>query len=430
MVMPKTSGVKSDVSPPKAAENPFKPGAGHSPPYLAGREDESKQFSDLLDQSNIMINIVLTGLRGVGKTVLMEDVYKPLALKKGWVWVGSDFSESAFVDENTLCLRLLTDLSVFTSELTVTLAGRAFGLKSRTEQEIKLSFDFLIDFFEAQPGLMADKLKGTLDLCWSAIQATGKKGVLFAYDEAQVVQDRRDKDEYPLALMLEVFQSIQRKGMKYLLLLTGLPTLFPKLVESRTYAERMFIVQDIGKLSRQSCNDAIRRPLSNNVIQFTDHSIASIVDESKCYPYFVQYICREAYDFFRTWNEKNPGHPVAPIPISTLVRKLDSDFFSGRWSRATDRQRELLLCIASLQNASEEFTVNEIATNSRFVAAQHNIKPFKTGDISQMLPKLIDGGLIYKNRYGKYSLAVPLFDEFIKRQFSTKKPHPSLFDQL
>ena len=73
------------------------------------------------------------------------------------------------------------------------------------------------------------------------------KGIVFAYDEAQVVGDRQVKDQYPLAALLETFQSLQRKGIRYFLLLTGLPTLFPRLVESRTYAERMFTVQQMGK---------------------------------------------------------------------------------------------------------------------------------------------------------------------------------------
>ncbi len=425
MAKPRTAATASHPS----NENPFKPGAGHSPPHLAGREEEVRQFEKLLDQRLVINNVVLTGLRGVGKTVLMDDIYKPLAIKKDWVWVGSDFSESAFVDEFSLCLRLLTDLSLFTSDLAVKISGRALGLKSDAVREEKLTFDFLIEYFEQQNGLMADKLKTTLELCWIAIEKTNKRGVLFAYDEAQVVQDRRDKDQYPLAVMLEVFQSVQRKGMRYMLLLTGLPTLFPKLVESRTYAERMFVVQDIGKLSRPACMEAIEKPLEANVIKFSQASVLAIVDESSCYPYFIQYICREAYDYFKTWYEKKPKSEPVAIPISTLVRKLDSDFFSGRWSRATDRQRELLLCIAHLENASEEFTVNEIATASKSVATQFHFKPFKTGDIGQMVPKLVEAGFIYKTRYGKYSLAVPLFDAFIKRQFILKqKNQPSLFD--
>src|SRR5262249_26523601 len=111
--------------------NPFKPGAGHSPPCLAGREAETKEFGRFLSQEVVTQNVVLTGLRGVGKTVLMDDVYRPLALGAGWVWVGSDFSESAFVDEAALCSRLLTDLAVFTNGLDVEVeTPRAVGFKS------------------------------------------------------------------------------------------------------------------------------------------------------------------------------------------------------------------------------------------------------------------------------------------------------------
>jgi hypothetical protein len=411
----------------KSNVNPFKPGAGHSPPHLAGREREKEQFSKLLDQDDITQNIVLTGLRGVGKTVLMDDVYKPLAIKKNGIWVGSDFNEAAFVDENSLCLRLLTDLSLFTSQLTLVSPSRVAGFRSEGEHEEQLTFEYLMAFFDSQPGLTTDKLKTTLEFVWGAIQETGKRGVLFAYDEAQIVQDRRDKDQYPLALMLEVFQSIQRKNMRYMLLLTGLPTLFPKLVESRTYAERMFIVQDIGRLDHKACCDAIKKPLESNTISFTEPSVQAIVDASKCYPYFIQYMCREAYDYFKTIIDTKPHEQPPSLPIKTLVRKLDSDFFSGRWNRATDRQRDILLCIASLKNSAEEFTVNEIVVVSKQVAAQRGIKPFKTADVAQMLPKLIEVGLVYKNRYGKYSLAVPLFDEYILRQFDDP-PRPGLFD--
>ena len=100
-----------------AKNNPYKAGAGHSPPYLAGREYEVKKFLGYLDQSPVTMNVVLTGLRGVGKTVLMDDKYKPEAIKAGWAWVGSDFSESAFLSEENLCIRMLTDLSVFSSSL-------------------------------------------------------------------------------------------------------------------------------------------------------------------------------------------------------------------------------------------------------------------------------------------------------------------------
>src|ERR1700732_4617806 len=96
--------------------NPFRPGAGHQPPYLAGRKYEESEFRRLLKQTTIMENLVLTGLRGVGKTVLLET-FKPLALSMGWLWCGTDLSESASVTEDAFALRILTDVSLVTSAL-------------------------------------------------------------------------------------------------------------------------------------------------------------------------------------------------------------------------------------------------------------------------------------------------------------------------
>src|SRR6266404_5557062 len=99
-------------------KNPFKPGAGHMPPHLAGRGSETKDFQRLLEQETILRNIVLTGLRGVGKTVLLET-WKPIAIQKKWLWVGTDLSESTSVSEETLVTRLLTDLSVVTAGIVI-----------------------------------------------------------------------------------------------------------------------------------------------------------------------------------------------------------------------------------------------------------------------------------------------------------------------
>ena len=98
--------------------NPFRPGAGHKPPYLAGRQAEREEFLRMLGQSTILENMVLTGLRGVGKTVLL-DSFKPLAMSQGWVWVGTDLSESTSVSEDTMAIRLCTDLSPVTSGVVV-----------------------------------------------------------------------------------------------------------------------------------------------------------------------------------------------------------------------------------------------------------------------------------------------------------------------
>src|SRR3990167_5706244 len=99
-------------------DNPFRPGAGHMPPYLAGRKEEENEFRKLLKQKTILQNLILTGLRGVGKTVLL-DTFKPIAIQEGWLWVGTDLSESASVTETNISIRLLTDLAVVTSSIVI-----------------------------------------------------------------------------------------------------------------------------------------------------------------------------------------------------------------------------------------------------------------------------------------------------------------------
>ncbi len=399
--------------------NPFRPGAGHSPPHLAGREKEIESFCSALQQEVIVNNVVLTGLRGVGKTVLMDGRFKPKAQEAGWAWVGSDFSESSFLNESNLCNRLITDLSVFSGSLSVTGPPKTLGFQSPPPAELVISYQFLCTLFEGQPGLLVDKLKAVLEFVWVAAEKRGTKGIVFAYDEAQVVADQKQKDQYPLALLLEAFQSLQRKGAKYMLLLTGLPTLFPKLVESRTYAERMFSVQEIGRLSPEASREAITVPLESGPISFMEDGITTIIEASDGYPYFIQFICRESLDYVIETNNTN-------IPIEPIIRKLDCDFFAGRWETLTDRQRDLLYCAAQLNIADGEFTIPEIEEVSKKTARP--IKRFMRNDISQMLPRLIEKGLIYKNRYGKYSFAVPLMGRFVNRKYEATPLQRELFD--
>lgn len=390
-------------------QNPFRPGAGHPPPHLAGREEEKKKFLKFLEQDVIMENMILTGLRGTGKTVLL-DSFKPLAIADGWKWSGTDLSESASISEDNIVKRLLADLSVVTSSITVGKEEfRRVGFVDNTESvELKLSYGTLLQAYEQTPGLVSDKLKFVLELAWSFLKESGARGLVFAYDEAQNLSDQALKEQFPLSILLEVFQSLQKKGCRLLLVLTGLPTLFPELVKARTYSERMFHVIELGRLSGEASRDAILKPIedTNCPVRLTPESVTTIVDLSGGYPYFIQFICREVYDAFMQGSHS--------VPADEIIRKLDSDFFAARWARATDRQRELLMLIASLDNCDEEFTVRDIVSLSS--REDLGVKPFSSSHVSQMLSTLMRVGLVYRNRWGKYTLAVPLMEQFIRRE--------------
>lgn len=380
------------------------------PPHLAGREAAILEILRYLDQDIILTNVVLTGLRGVGKTVLLETI-KPQALAHRWQWVGTDLSESASISEENLATRLLADLAVVTSSIPLTLVERqAPGFTAAKESRLQmLNFDVLRTVYSQSAGLTSDKLKAVLEWIWQQIPPVFRgRGIVFAYDEAQNLADHAQKEQFPLSMLLDVFQSLQKKGLPYLLVLTGLPTLFPKLVEARTYAERMFHVVVLDRLSEAESREAITKPTADPEcpVQFDDDTVSQIVSESAGYPYFVQFFAREVFDVFLA---QETGSRTAPI--AAIVNKLDADFFAGRWAKATDRQRELMSVIATLSNAEGEFAVQEIVARSRQLAD----KPFSPSHANQMLAALAASGLIYKNRHGRYAFAVPLLARFIRR---------------
>lgn len=393
--------------------NPFRPGAGHTPPYLAGRAEERSEFVRLLAQETILENLILTGLRGVGKTVLLDSL-KPTAIESDWLWIGTDLNESASISEDNLAIRLCTDLSMVTDSIVVSRAKSftAGFASEQKEEERKLTYDDLRALYATTPGLPLDKLKAVVESSWTAIsqsESGSVRGIVFAYDEAQNLEDHSKKEQFPLSLLLDMFQSLQRKGLPLLLVLTGLPTLLPKLVQARTFAERMFRSLFLDRLTQEESREAIRKPIEEaGIITLTDESVDTVIELSGGYPYFIQFICREVYDAFMVrWDKGESGS----VPVEDILRKLDSDFFSGRWIRATDRQRELLSLIARLESCDDEFTVQEIVEKAQELSG----KPFGSSHANQMLSALATQGLVFKNRHGKYSFAVPLLADYIKR---------------
>lgn len=396
-------------------KNPYRPGAGHMPPHLAGRQGEYAELDRLLEQHEILENMVLTGLRGVGKTVLLET-FKPRAMAKGWLWSSADLSESASISETALAQRILADLALITSSITVEepQQGHPAGFARPTApRRVPLSHEVLVSVYTSTPGLTSDKIKATLEYAWQQLHRQGHHKVIFAYDEAQNLADHAEKEQFPLSVLLDVFQSIQKKGIPFMLVLAGLPTLFPKLVDARTYSERMFRVVTLGRLNDAESREAILTPIevAGCPIKLKPESVETICHESGGYPYFIQFICREVFDVFI---QQLANEDIATgVPVDAIQRKLDTDFFAGRWAKITDRQRELLWVIAKLDHSEEEFTIQELVELGRTLL----LKAFSPSHANQMLASLSERGMIYKNRLGKYSFAVPLLARFILRTY-------------
>src|SRR6202035_2478503 len=384
----------SDQAPPAVIPlNPFRPGAGTKPLYLAGRTHEKDEFQKYLGQNPVTQNLILTGLRGVGKTVLLDE-FRPIAQREGWLWTGNDWSEAGSLSEGRVANRLVVDLSALLAPIIVQRQEELpFGFTSKKQKkERPLNFDDLWGLYQGTPGLISDKLKALLLYVANLIEQTTVKGIVFAYDEAQNLSDHAERNQFPLSLLLDVFSQVQRQETRcrFLLVLTGLPTLIPKLNEARTFTERMFHTITLDRLNKKDAKDAVIKPLeiSKSTLTFSPATVAYIVDASAGYPFFIQFLCKEIFD---VWIGKMTVGVAPSAPRQEIMAKLDQDFFVPRWIRATDRQQEFMQVIATLPNSEEEFSVPEIVNASKDLLK----KPFSPSHAIQILGNLGEKGLIY-----------------------------------
>lgn len=310
----------------------------------------------MLGQSPVTQNVIVTGLRGVGKTVLL-DTLKPIAQSAKWLWTGNDLSESASLSEERVARRLVVDLATLLGPLvTITDPVSSVDFVGMQEGEKRpFKFDDLWKIYENTPGLVLDKLQAVFVMVSLLIKTAPIRGIVFAYDEAQNLADHSVAREFPLSLLLDLFASLQRKFQEkhFMLVLTGLPTLFPKLNEARTYTERMFHVLQLDRLSRDDARKAVVEPLriTNSTLGFSDATIDKIVTMSGGYPYFIQFIGKEVFD---AWIGKITIGVAPSAPMVEILEKLDQDFFAPRWINATDRQQQFMQVISTLPNAEEE----------------------------------------------------------------------------
>jgi uncharacterized protein (UPF0297 family) len=213
--------------------------------------------------------------------------------------------------------------------------------------------------------------------------------------------------------LLDTFSTIQRMSLpcNFLLVLSGLPTLAPRLNEARAYTERMFRTMQLERLDAVSAKEAIVRPIEikKSPLKFSPDTIQRIVEISGGYPYFIQYYGKEVFD---AWIGKLSQGEAPSIPAEAIIEKLDQDFFSPRYAGTTDKQRDFLRAIATLTNADEEFSVQDIVRACRDAG---NAKA-NANNVNQMLGTLIEKDLIYKSRRGGYCFAVPMLAQFINRQ--------------
>ena len=383
-------------------KNPFSPGAGSPPPELAGRAPVLEQARILLGR--VLIgkpekSLMLTGLRGVGKTVLLNEVRR-MAQETGYRTVLVEAHE-----DKALGPLIAAPLKAVFFEL-----DRMAPTGNRVKHGLRVLRSFLgglkVKMGELEIGLDIDPETGAADSgdieidLPNLFEALGdaakekKSAVAILIDEIQYLSQKE------LGAVIMAMHRVQQRQLPVVLLGAGLPVLPGLAGESKSYAERLFSFPDVGALSEADSCKAISEPALAEGVQLAAAALAETYRLTKGYPYFIQEWG------YQIWNLA----AISPIELEvvqsaaeSVVRRLDQNFFRVRFDRLTPGEKNFLRAMAELGAG---------AIRSGDIA---NCLGVKVNSIGPVRSKLIKKGMIYSPAYGDIAFTVPLFDEFMKR---------------
>lgn len=382
--------------------NPFSPGAGAPPPELVGRDPLLEQARILLGrvkQKRPEKSLLLTGLRGVGKTVLLNEIER-MAKKGGYQSILLEAHEEKPLGELIFpALRsLLYDLD------------RVAGAGDKVKRGLAVLRSFIgsikLTVNDMALGLDIEPAKGTADsgdleidlpnLFVAVAEAAEerKTAVAILIDEIQYLNQKE------LGALIMAMHKMQQKQLPLVLLAAGLPVLPGMAGESKSYAERLFNFPDIGALSEADAAKALSDPAQAVGVEFQDDALKEVFRLTHGYPYFLQ---EWAY---QSWNMA----VASPITLKIVrdatpevMRRLDKNFFRVRFDRLTPSEKNFLRAMAHLGPDSHR-TGDIAATLGTTVKG-----------IGPVRSKLIKKGMIYSPAHGDMAFTVPLFDQFMIR---------------
>jgi hypothetical protein len=378
--------------------NPYRPGAGTTPPALLGRDELLRGFGITLARARGGLpgkSVMPVGLRGVGKTVLLNR-FAEMAEANAYSIAFIEASESGYVP-TLLAVRLrkiLLELDRGGVSRHVAKALRvlkSFTLQLPDGSSIQLGPEPLLG--EADSGRLDEDLTDVL-VALGRAAADRSRGVLIAVDEVQYLSE----DELA-ALIVAIHRSTQL-NLPLVLVGAGLPQLPGLAGEARSYSERLFEFPEIGSLDDADARAALEIPASAAGISFAADALDELVRASQGYPYFLQEWG------YHVWNHAL-GSPVPASDVhavrALVLAALDRDFFRVRLDRLTPKEREYLRAMAELGPGPHRS--GDIAAS--LGVRVESVGPRRSG--------LIRKGMIYSPAHGDTAFTVPLFDEFLKR---------------
>ena len=385
--------------------NPFAPGAGSRPPELAGREDVLETVAVALDRirhGRHAQSMILLGLRGVGKTVLLNAMRRA-AEGEGILCVPIEAPEGQSLPAMLVPALRTALLKLDRGQAAMTLAKRGLGALARFVRAFKLSYGELeasIDLGEigvADNGDLESDLIDLIDLAGAAAAERGTALVLFI-DELQYVPERE------LAALITALHRARQNERPITLVAAGLPQLPGQMGKAKSYAERLFLFSTIGPLDEDAASDAIVHPIEAEDCAIEPAAVAQIIAVTRGYPYFLQEWGKQSWDAAQacpiTAADVELAHPTA-------LAALDDSFFRVRFDRLTPSEKRYLRAMADLPAGAGE---GPFASSA--IADHIGRKPSSFGPVRA---SLIAKGMIYTPGYGETAFTVPMFGAFMRR---------------
>lgn len=382
--------------------NPFSPGAGSPPPELVGRDavlEQARIALGRIKQGRPEKSLLLTGLRGVGKTVLLNEIenmarvtdYRTVNIEahenKSLGLLLAPYLRSLLLELDRIAgagdkvKRGLAVLRSFIGAIKLTANDVSFSLDIEPAHGLADSGDLEIDL----PALFVAVAEAAQDR---------QRAIAIFIDEIQYFNSKE------LGALIMAMHKIQQRQLPLVLVGAGLPILPGLAGESKSYAERLFSFPHIGALSKEDSAKALQEPASEMGVAFEDAALEEVFDLTKGYPYFLQEWG------YQSWNKAH----ASPITLQVVrdataivIPRLDQNFFRVRYDRLTPSEKNFIRAMAGLGPSAQR--TSDIA----------DALGMKLNTIGPVRAKLIKKGMIYSPAHGDMAFTVPLFDEFMLR---------------
>jgi hypothetical protein len=389
--------------------NPYTPNAGAPPPALVGRDAELEGFEILLERLRrgyAEQSMLITGLRGVGKTVLL-GAFESRARASGWVTVTAEITKNEAFGPRMggMVRRALFQVAPRTSWTGkvrhAAAALKSFSVTVASDGSITAGID--VDGLEgiADSGNLSDDLTDLLVALGEAAQDS-ETGIAFLVDEVQFLR----AEEFE-ALIAGLHRTVQRQ-LPITLVGAGLPQL-PRLAgEAKSYAERLFKFPRLGRLTPPQAEAALAEPAADLDVAYEPGAIDVIVEYTEGYPYFIQEYGKIVWDLAAEGEPINER--VAREARRAVEAKLDESFFRVRAERTTELELHYLRAIAEL--GPGEHSAGDVAA----------VMGRTSDQLGPTRARLIAKGLVYTTGHGRGDFTVPQFDRYLRRNHELAPP--------